>query len=79
MKKTYDATPAPKIVIAVGAYAISGEPFIDHPEQLNVAASVVPVSSLAARLTPLTILDGLLRLLDKLPTTDWESIRDGRG
>ena len=35
LKKTYAATPAPKIVIAVGACAISGGPFADHPQQNN--------------------------------------------
>ncbi len=32
LKKTYDAVPGPKIVIAVGACAISGGPYIGHPE-----------------------------------------------
>ena len=31
LKKTYDAVPAPKIVIAVGACAISGGPYVGHP------------------------------------------------
>src|SRR5579862_9775626 len=43
LKKTYDAVPAPKLVIAVGACAIAGGPFIDHPQVRNGAASVVPV------------------------------------
>src|SRR5436309_11000231 len=69
LRKTYDAVPAPKIVIAVGACAISGGPYIGHPEQLNGAASVVPVDLFipGSPPHPLTILDGLLRLLDKLP------------
>jgi Ni,Fe-hydrogenase III small subunit/NAD-dependent dihydropyrimidine dehydrogenase PreA subunit len=69
LRKTYDATPAPKIVIAVGACAISGGPFVDHPEQLNGAGSVVPVDLFIPGCPPhpLTILDGLLRLLDRLP------------
>lgn len=69
LKKTYDATPAPKIVIAVGACAISGGPYIDHPEQLNGASTVVPVDLYIPGCPPhpLTILDGLLRFLDKLP------------
>src|SRR5205085_10052693 len=45
LKKTYDAIPAPKIVIGVGACAISGGPYIGHPEQLNGARAVVPVDS----------------------------------
>jgi Ni,Fe-hydrogenase III small subunit/ferredoxin len=69
LRKTYDATPAPKIVIAVGACAISGGPFAGHPEQLNGAGSIVPVDLFIPGCPPhpLTILDGLLRLLDKLP------------
>src|SRR5438132_9275716 len=43
LKKTYDAVPDPKIVIAVGASAISGGPYIGHPEQHDGAGSGVPV------------------------------------
>jgi len=39
LQKTYEAVPDPRIVIAVGACAISGGPFIDHPEIHNGAAS----------------------------------------
>ena len=68
LQKTYDAVPEPKIVIAVGACAISGGPYIDHPEVHNGAASVVPVDLFIPGCPPhpLTILDGLLRLLDKI-------------
>ncbi len=38
LKKTYDAVPDPKIVIAVGACAISGGPYLDHAEVRNGAA-----------------------------------------
>ncbi len=69
LKKTYDAVPDPKIVIAVGACAISGGPFIGHPEQNNGAATVVSVDLFIPGCPPhpITILDGLLRLLDRLP------------
>jgi len=68
LRKTYDAVPGPKIVIAVGACAISGGPYIDHPEAHNGADSTVPVDLYVPGCPPhpLTILDGLLRLLGKL-------------
>lgn len=68
LKKTYDAVPEPKIVIAVGACAIAGGPYIGHEEVNNGAASVVPVDLFIPGCPPhpLTILDGLLRLLGRL-------------
>ena len=68
LRKTYDAVPSPKIVIAVGACAIAGGPFIGHPQILNGASSVVPVDLFIPGCPPhpLTILDGLLRLLGRL-------------
>jgi Ni,Fe-hydrogenase III small subunit/ferredoxin len=68
LKKTYDAVPAPKLVIAVGACAIAGGPFIGHPQILNGASAVVPVDLFIPGCPPhpLSILDGLLRLLDRL-------------
>ncbi len=68
LKKAYDAVAAPKIVIAVGACAIAGGPFVDHPQVLNGASSVVPVDLFVPGCPPhpLTILDGLLRLLGRL-------------
>jgi Ni,Fe-hydrogenase III small subunit len=66
--KTYDAVPAPKIVIAVGACAISGGPFVDHPEVHNGADAVVPVDVYDPGCPPhpVTILDALLRLLGRI-------------
>ncbi len=68
LRKTYDAIAPPKIVIAVGACAISGGPFIGHPEAHNGADAVVPVDLYVPGCPPhpLTILDGLLRLLGRL-------------
>jgi Ni,Fe-hydrogenase III small subunit/NAD-dependent dihydropyrimidine dehydrogenase PreA subunit len=70
LQKTYDAVPAPKIVIAVGACAISGGPFAGRPEVNDGAAGCVPVDLFIPGCPPhpLTILDGLLRLLDRLET-----------
>ena len=72
LKNTYDAVPAPKLVIAVGACAIAGGPYIGHPEVHNGAAAVVPVDLHVPGCPPhpLTILDGLLRMLGKLPQRD---------
>lgn len=69
LQKTYDAVPAPKIVITVGACAISGGPFMDHAEVHNGADAVVPVDLYVPGCPPhpFTILDGLLRLLGRLP------------
>jgi len=68
LEKTYEAVPAPKLVIAVGAAAISGGPFAGHPEVLGGVGDVLPVDLYVPGHPPhpLTILDGLLRLLGRL-------------
>ena len=68
LKKTYDAIPEPKIVIAVGTCAISGGPFAGNPEVKNGAGSFVPIDLFIPGWPPhpLTILDGLLRLMGRL-------------
>ena len=69
LRKTYDAVPDPKIVIAVGACAISGGPYLHQAEQLGGAAGAgIPVDLFVPGCPPhpLTILDGLLRLLGKI-------------
>ena len=68
LTKTYEAVPTPKMVIAVGACAISGGPYVGHPEAYDGADSAVPVDLYIAGCPPhpLTVLDGLLRLLGRL-------------
>ena len=64
----YDAIPAPKIVIAVGACAISGGPYAGNPEVHDGIGSLLPVDLYIPGCPPhpTTILDGLLRLLGRL-------------
>lgn len=68
VRKTYDAIPDPKIVIAIGACAISGGIYAGHPEQHNGAESMLPVDLFIPGCPPhpLTILDGFLRLLGRI-------------
>ena len=68
LEKTYQALPPPRLVIAVGACAVSGGPYVDHPEAHNGAAGVVPVDLFVPGCPPhpLTILDGLIRLIERV-------------
>lgn len=68
LKKTYAAMPYPKIVIAVGACALGGGPFRGGKEVHNGVDGLIPVDLYVPGCPPhpLTILDGLLRLLDKI-------------
>jgi len=66
--KTYEAVPSPKIVIAAGACAISGGPYVGHPEACNGVGKLVPVDLFIPGCPPhpLTILDGLLRFIGRI-------------
>jgi Ni,Fe-hydrogenase III small subunit/ferredoxin len=68
LQQTYEAVAPPKLVVAVGACAIAGGPFVDLPAVANGADAVVPVDLYVPGCPPhpLTILDGLLRLLGRI-------------
>lgn len=68
LQKTWDAIPGPKIAIAVGTCAISGGPFAGHSQVNDGVTSLIPIDLFIPGWPPhpLTILDGLLRLLGRL-------------
>jgi Ni,Fe-hydrogenase III small subunit/ferredoxin len=69
LQKTWAAVPEPRIAIALGACAISGGPFVGHPQHNGGADPIIPIDLYIPGCPPhpLTILDGFLRLLDRLP------------
>jgi Ni,Fe-hydrogenase III small subunit/NAD-dependent dihydropyrimidine dehydrogenase PreA subunit len=68
LRKTYEALALPRIVIAVGACAVSGGVFRDSDETCGGTASTVPVDLFIPGCPPhpSTILYGMLKLLDKV-------------
>jgi Ni,Fe-hydrogenase III small subunit/NAD-dependent dihydropyrimidine dehydrogenase PreA subunit len=68
LRKTHAAVPEPCFVIAVGACAISGGPYAGHPEVMNGIEGEIPIDLYVPGCPPhpLTILDGLLRLLGRV-------------
>lgn len=68
LRKTWDAVPEPKIAIALGACAIAGGPFVGNPEVRDGVGSIVPIDLYIPGCPPhpITILDGLLRVLGRL-------------
>jgi Ni,Fe-hydrogenase III small subunit len=68
LERTYEAVPDPRLVIAVGACACSGGPFAGSPEVMNGVPEEIPVDLWIPGCPPhpITVLDGLLRLLGRI-------------
>jgi Ni,Fe-hydrogenase III small subunit len=68
LRATYDAVPDPRLVIAVGACAINGGPFRGSPEVGHGVPDDFPVDLWVPGCPPhpLTVLDGVLRLLGRI-------------
>ena len=68
LRKTYDATPDPRLVVAVGACGCSGGLFGRNYATCGTVDAVIPVDLYIPGCPPhpLVILDGLLRLLGQL-------------
>ena len=68
LRKTYDATPDPRWVVAVGACGCSGGLFGRNYATCGAVDAVIPVDLYIPGCPPhpLVILDGLLRLLGRL-------------
>lgn len=68
LRKTWAAVPPPRIVMAVGTSAISGVPCADNDSVAGGVDTIIPVDLYIPGWPPhpLTILDGMLRLLGRL-------------
>jgi len=66
--RTYEAVAEPKLVIAAGACAISGGIFRGHTETCDGIEGLLPIDLYIPGCPPhpITILDGLLRMLGRL-------------
>ena len=78
LDRVFEAIPAPRLVIAVGACAISGGPFRGSDAVANglPASWTVDLYVPGCPPHPLTLLDGLLRLLDRLPAERVAPLRE---
>jgi len=69
LRKTYEAMPTPKRVVAIGACAASGGIFVPSFAALGGAAEIVPVDVIVPGCPPppLAILHGLLLAVERKP------------
>ncbi|MDK9706654.1 MAG: NADH-quinone oxidoreductase subunit NuoB [Desulforhopalus sp.] len=69
LKGTYDATPEPKLVIAMGDCAVDGGEFGISYASCGAVAGVIPVDAVIPGCppTPLQLLQGILELLGRCP------------
>src|SRR5512133_126991 len=66
LKRTYDATPTPKLVVAVGDCGCSGGIFGESYASLGAVANVIPVDAHIPGCppTPVELLHGILKLIE---------------
>jgi Ni,Fe-hydrogenase III small subunit len=72
LKQTFDATPSPKLVAAVGACGCSGGIFVGSHAVVGPVDAVIPVDGYIPGCppTPAMLLTGILRVLRKAELTD---------
>ena len=71
LKRTYESMPNPKVVISIGACAISGGIFYNTESFVSPIQDIIPVdvSIPGCPPTPIQILEGLLLIMGKLEKT----------
>jgi Ni,Fe-hydrogenase III small subunit len=68
LRRTYDSTPAPKLVVAMGDCGCNGGIFGESYASLGGVDKVIPVDLIIPGCppTPLDVLAGLLKLMEKM-------------